>query len=137
LAFALSTKAHIRIEVVYNALSMRLRACLDVFSYAVLSAAAGVLLYWCAVTVFANAQSGARSNSALSIPLAIPQGLWLAGLAWFALVAIICTGAGVWTLLRRGPQATTSLLGVASLQEEIEANAPDLPAPAASMERAA
>ena len=137
LAFALSTKAHIRIEVVYNALPLRLRAWLDVMSYAVLSLAAGVLLYWCAATVFANAQSGARSNSALSVPLAIPQGLWLAGLAWFALVAIICTVAGVWTLLRKGPQAATSLLGVASLQEEIEASAPDLPAPVAGMERAA
>jgi TRAP-type C4-dicarboxylate transport system permease small subunit len=137
LAFALSTKAHIRIEVVYNALSLRLRAWLDVMSYAVLSLAAGVLLYWCAVTVFANAQAGARSNSALSVPLAIPQGLWLAGLAWFALVAIICTVAGLWTLLRKGPQAATSLLGVASLQEEIEASAPDLPTAVGGMERAA
>jgi hypothetical protein len=106
-------------------------------SYAVLSLAAGVLLYWCAVTVFANAQAGARSNSALSVPLAIPQGLWLAGLAWFALVAIICTVAGLWTLLRKGPQAATSLLGVASLQEEIEASAPDLPTAVGGMERAA
>lgn len=137
MAYALSTKAHIRIEVVYNALSLRLRAWLDVLSYAVLSMAAGVLLYWCAVTVLANAQSGARSNSALSVPLAIPQGLWLAGLAWFAMVAVIGTVAGLWTLTRHGAQATTSLLGVASLQEEIEASAPDLPPTAAGIERAA
>ncbi|NPC56964.1 TRAP transporter small permease subunit [Caenimonas soli] len=127
LAFALSSRAHIRIEVVYNLLPLRWRAWLDVFSYTLLSVAACVLLYWCAVTVFANAQAGARSNSALSVPMVIPQGLWLAGLAWFAIVAIVYSAAGLWTLLKGDAQAANTLLGVPSLQEEIEANAPDLP----------
>ena len=127
LSYALLSRAHIRIEVVYNLLSARIRAVLDVFAYAVLAMTACVLLYWCGMTVLANAESGARSNSALSLPLVVPQGLWLAGLAWFALLAVLSAASGLWTLLRHGSGPTTKLLGVASLQEEIEANAPDLP----------
>ncbi|MBU2407446.1 MAG: TRAP transporter small permease [Gammaproteobacteria bacterium] len=125
LAYALASRAHIRIEVVYNLLPVRARAWLDLFAYAVLAATSGVLLYWCSVTVLANAQSGARSNSALSVPLIFPQGAWLAGLAWFTIVAVCFSVAGIWTLARRGSQQTTALLGVATLQEEIDASTPE------------
>lgn len=125
LAYALTSRAHIRIEVVYNLLPVRMRAWLDLFAYGVLAATAGVLVYWCSTTVLANAQAGARSNSALAVPLVFPQGAWLAGLVWFTVVAACFTLAGFWTLARGGSRATTALLGVASLQEEIDASTPE------------
>lgn len=127
LSYALFSRAHIRIEVAYNLLPLKARAVLDVGAYVLLAAVACVLLYWCAMGVLGNAQSGARSNSSLAVPLVLPQGLWLAGIAWFALVAVLSAGVGAWTLLRHGAGPANRLLGVASLKEEIEASAPDLP----------
>jgi TRAP-type C4-dicarboxylate transport system permease small subunit len=127
LSYALFSRAHIRIEVAYNLMPVKARGLLDVMAYVVLAAVACVLVYWCAMGVLGNAQSGARSNSALAVPLVLPQGLWLAGLVWFAVVAMLCAAVGAWTLLRHGAQPANRLLGVASLQEEIEASAPDLP----------
>jgi TRAP-type C4-dicarboxylate transport system permease small subunit len=126
LSYALFSRAHIRIEVAYNLLPVTARAVLDMLAYLVLAGVACVLVYWCAMAVLSNAQSGARSNSALAVPLVVPQGLWLAGLAWFAVVAVLSAVVGVWTLLRQGAQPANRLLGVASLQEEIEANSPDV-----------
>ncbi len=127
LSYALVSRAHIRIEVAYNLLPVTARAVLDVLVYLVLAGTTWVLVYWCAMGVLSNAQSGARSNSSLAVPLVVPQGLWLAGLVWFAVVATLSAIVGAWTLLRQGAQPANRLLGVASLQEEIEANAPDLP----------
>lgn len=126
LSHALFSRAHIRIEVAYNLLPVKARALLDVLAYLVLAGTICVLVYWCAMTVLGNARSGARSNSTLAMPLVVPQGLWLTGLVWFAVVAVLSAIAGFWTLCRHGAQPANRLLGVASLQEEIEASAPDL-----------
>ena len=137
MSWALASRAHIRIEVVYNALPLKVRAVLDVFAYAALAVVACTLLYWCTTTVMSNAASGARSNSSLAMPLVVPQSLWLAGLAWFALLAVLYTLSGLWLMLRQGAAPATALLGVASLQEEIDANAPGSTVAPAGQEKAA
>lgn len=122
MSFALVSRAHIRIEVAYMALAPKVRGWLDVIAYAMLSVCAGVLLYWSGLTALGNLESGARSNSSLAIPLAIPQGIWLVGLAWFALLALLYTVYGLVTCLRGQAEAAHRRLGVASVEEEIEAN---------------
>ncbi len=122
MSYALVTRAHIRIELLYAALPARLRAWLDVVAHAGLALCMGVLLYWCATMVAGNWSSGARSNSSMAIRLALPQGLWLLGLAWFALLASIYTAAGLWSCLRGRPEQAHGQLGMASLEEEIDAN---------------
>jgi hypothetical protein len=71
--------------------------------------------------VLGNAQSGARSNSSLAIPLVWPQMLWLLGLAWLALLSTVFALHGLWSCLRGRAAQVHALLGMASLQEEIEA----------------
>ena len=87
-----------------------------------LALCAGVLLYWCAQVVLGNYQTGARSNSSLAVSLAIPQGIWLIGLAWFALLAVLYALYGLMKCLRGQPEEAHRRLGVASLEEEIEAS---------------
>lgn len=122
MSYALASRAHIRIEAAYVLMSTRLRGWLDVVAYAVLAVSAAVLLYWCAMTVLGNYESGARSNSSLAVPLAIPQGVWLLGLAWFALLAFFYALYGAWLCLRGRPQDAHQRLGVSSLEEEIRAS---------------
>ena len=122
MSYALVSRAHIRIEVLYMMLSPRWRGWFDVVAYAVLALCAGVLLYWCAQLVLGNYDSGARSNSSLAVRLAIPQGIWLVGLAWFALLAALYALQGLVQCLRGQPEESHRRLGVASLEEEIEAS---------------
>jgi TRAP-type C4-dicarboxylate transport system permease small subunit len=121
MSYALVTRAHIRIELLYATLPEKWRAWLDVWSYAGLSVVSVVLVYWCAQTVLSNFQSGARSNSSLSIPLVWPQGIWLLGLAWLAVLSTLYAVYGLASSLRGRTSDTNRMLGMASLQEEIEA----------------
>lgn len=122
MSYALVSRAHIRIEVVYTLLAPRKRGWLDTVAYVVLALCALVLLYWCAQVVISNYQSGARSNSSLAVPLAIPQAIWLVGLAWFAVLAVLYALYGLAKCVRGRPEEAYRRLGVASLEEEIEAS---------------
>lgn len=122
MSYALVSRAHIRIEVLYMLLAPRRRGWVDLFAYAVLAVCAVTLLYWSAQLVLGNYDSGARSNSSLAVPLVIPQGIWLVGLAWFALLAVLYTLRGLVLCLGGRADQAHRQLGVASLEEEIEAN---------------
>lgn len=121
MSYALVSKAHIRIELLYNALPKSIRGWMDVWSYAGMAVVSVVLLYWCAHTVMGNAEMGARSNSSLAIPLVWPQALWLLGFVWLALVSTLFSLYGLWACLRGRSDDANAVLGMASLQEEIEA----------------
>lgn len=129
LSYALVSRAHIRIEVLYMMLLARRRGWLDVGAYAVLALTASVLLFWCAQMVLSNYESGARSNTSLAVPLALPQSIWLIGLAWFALLALLYTEYGMVLCLRGRADDAHRRLGVASLEEEIDASISRKPAP--------
>jgi TRAP-type C4-dicarboxylate transport system permease small subunit len=120
MSYALVSRAHIRIEVVYNVLPLRWRTGLDVLSHAGLALITGTLLFWAAQMVWANGSTGARSPSALAIPLVIPQSLWLLGLIWFALLAWLYTLYGLWCLVSGRQQEAAELMGVTSLEDEIK-----------------
>jgi TRAP-type C4-dicarboxylate transport system permease small subunit len=121
MSYALMTRAHIRIELLYTALPSKWRAWLDVWSYTGLSVVSIALVYWCALAVLGNWQSGARSNSSLSIPLVLPQGLWLVGLAWLALMSSLYAVFGLVRCLRGRTVDANRMLGIASLEDEIKA----------------
>lgn len=131
LAYTLITKGHIRIEVLYNALGLRLRAALDLVALLALSVVSTVWGYWCLQTVLQNLAMGARSNSSLAAPLALPQSLWWLGIAWLAIVSWVLTACAVVWMAQRRVSELHRTLGVGSLQEEISANV-DLPAATAS-----
>jgi len=120
MSYALVSRAHIRIEVVYNMLPPRWRSGLDVLSHAGLALITGTLLFWAAQMVWSNGSTGARSPSALAVPLVIPQSLWLLGLIWFALLAWLYTLYGLWCLVSGRQQEAAQLMGVSSLDDEVK-----------------
>ncbi len=122
LAYAFFSKAHIRIEVVYNLFPKKARAWVDVLSVLTLAAIALILFYWCAQTVLQNASSGARSNSTLGLLMVIPQSIWLMGLAWFAFVVSAVAVIALARAMLGRVDAITAELGVSTLDEEIAAS---------------
>ena len=88
-AHALASRAHIRIDVLYALGPLWLRAGLDALSMLAMAAMASVMAWHAWGVVLTSLRLGARPNSTLDVPLALPQGIWAVGLTWFAAVAVL------------------------------------------------
>lgn len=86
-AFAVFSGSHVRIEMLRGRVSARACWVLDVIAYFALASVAIVLAQSAWATFAESLKLGARSASTLGFPLTIPQGLWAAGMSWFAFVA--------------------------------------------------
>ena len=123
---ALLSRSHIRIDTVYvRVRSPRVRAALDVLSL-VAFLLFGALVTWHAWGVFSlSYSSGSRSQSAIEAPLAIPQGLWFAGLAFFVAVAALLLARALRAYAKGDLRYLFATIGsksaVAEAQEEVVA----------------
>lgn len=125
-AFALTSKTHIRIDVIYGRLPDLYRALLDIAAVGMLSALAIVLSYYAWSTTLQSfsfpgpGRLGAVSASDLSVPLVIPQALWSLGLSWFALICVVYLVRALINLSRRNYRAVEKLIGVEQYEAELE-----------------
>lgn len=120
LAYTLTSRTHIRIEVVYSLFRRPTRIALDLVAIFLLAFVAIALAWFAGQTVLFTFEMGARSNTSLGIPMVIPQGVWLAGLIWFALTAVWLSVRSVLHLLARRHNQVSREIGVLALHEEIE-----------------
>ena len=130
-AFALTTKTHIRIDVVYARVPPMGRAILDVVSVSLLSLIAVVFCYYAWSTTLQSlsfpgpTRLGAASPSDLSVPLVIPQSIWSLGLTWFAAICLIYLVRALIALARKDRQAVENLIGIT--QHDAEAELDEIP----------
>lgn len=88
-AYALFCGSHIRVDVLYGLFPLKVRAWLDLAAIGVMLAF-GLLLTWQAVDlVTSDILHHTVANTTLRTPLWIPRGLWVAGLAAFAVSSLI------------------------------------------------
>ena len=99
--YTLLVGAHIRVDAVYSRFPKTGRALLDVVAMAAMMLVAATLAWYAVDTARESFTMGARANTTLGTPLAIPQFLWAAGLVWFALVTVIVLVRTLWLLARR------------------------------------
>lgn len=117
-AFVLLNRGNVRIDVLYQHLPRALAAIFDLLALLALLAFVGVTA-WYGWGVFAHSWSiGARSNSALGVPLWIPQGLWWLGYGWFVLCSLLLLGRSLGALFGRDLQAIHDLLGARSARDD-------------------
>ena len=128
-AYALSTRAHMRITLLFPHIPPLARSVLNVVAMLTL---AGMAVF-CAVRGFAEVQASLgidhgewtdptqwrRVNTPLQTPLWIPQALWFVGLALFAAMTTACAVQAV-GLLFRDRARLDRLYGPHTLDEEIE-----------------
>lgn len=120
LGAALLDRAHIRIDSLYSLFALRLRLVLDVFGIVLFTAFFG-LVGWHGIGVFTQSWvAGSRSQSALEVPLVIPQAAWLVGLAVFLVTALMLLAHAL-TLGVRGDLVEMSrTISTRSAAEEID-----------------
>lgn len=92
LAGTLFERGHVRIDVLVQKLPLKVRVWLHLASLAALLVASGFFVYGAVSLAKDSFDFGATDLSALHTPLAIPQGLWAAGLA-LMLLAVLAIGA--------------------------------------------
>ncbi len=118
LAHALAQRAHIRVDVWVNRLPLRLRAWLHLFALLLLAGFGGFCAWAAWGLLDESLLFGATDNSALRIPLALPQGLWLAGIAAFCVMAAVLALEALLALLIGRAEAVDALLGARTLDDE-------------------
>ncbi len=89
---AISARAHIRIDIVYDLMPRGVRVALNILSVATLAISAVVLL-WMAWTSFADSLAfGSTAQTPWATPLQYPQALWVAALGAFTIVSVVQLG---------------------------------------------
>ena len=123
---ALLSRSHIRIDTVYVRVRSRLlRALLDLLSLACM-ALFSILLAWHGWGVVQLSYvSNSHSQSAIEMPLAIPQAAWFAGLAFFVAIALLLLVRSLIALRKAQLDEVFRLIGskssLAEVKEEIVA----------------
>lgn len=118
-SYALVDRAHTRIDFLIGRLPAVVKATANVLAMFTLAAMA-IFAVWRGLDVLKESlEFQSRAPTPLQTPLWIPQAFWLAGLAFFALVATaLALHAGVLMVRDRGRLNT--FYGPPSLEEEIE-----------------
>lgn len=88
-AFALTERAHVRIDILQMRLRTAGRALLDLLALASLSAVTLVVTYYSWGVLATTLERGSRANTPLATPLWIPQSIWFAGWVWLTLVSLV------------------------------------------------
>lgn len=118
LGATLLERAHIRIDSVYLLLPAVVRALLDVLALAAFTVVFG-LMFWHGIGVMMQSvTAGSRSMSGLETPLALPQGVWLAGLGLFLLTALLLLAHALAAAARGDFRAVVRAIGVRTTEEE-------------------
>jgi len=113
LAYALMSKAHIRIDVLYLGAAARIRRLLDILALLLLNVFSFVLVD-AAWDIFALSYArDSISNTTLATPLWIPQGVWLIGLIVFAVAAALLLIRVLLSVLGAVPERAEQLIGAA------------------------
>lgn len=120
LAHTLARRAHIRVDVLVGRLPVRWRAPLHLISLLLLSGFA-VFLAWAGWHLWdESALFDAHDNSALRIPLVIPQGIWAIGLGAFVVMCAVLLLESLLAILAGEADQLDRLLGSRSLLDETE-----------------
>lgn len=114
-------KAHVRIDTLYLRFGPRMRALLDLVALAGTLAFIGTLVWYATQVLSDSIRFGSTSQSSLALPRAVPQALWLGGLAWFLLVAAVLFVASVAAILRGDWKRVGELAGAQQLEDELQA----------------
>ena len=118
LAHTLARRAHIRVDVLVNRLPVGIRAWLHLFSLTLLGGMM-VLVLWAAWDlVDESALFDAHDNSALRIPMVIPQGIWAVGISAFVVMLVVLLLESALNLMAGRPGELDRLLGSRTLEDE-------------------
>lgn len=119
-AYTLIHRSHIRIDALYNVFPRRLRAVLDVIGLALLGFYVLYLTERAWIVFLGTLDKGSKAATPQQTPLWLPQGVWVTGLTFFAIVTVfLCLYAALCLFTGRTSEVQ-KLAGTMSVQEEVE-----------------
>lgn len=118
LADALTTRAHIRVDLVVSRMALGVRVWMHALALGFLAVLAFFFVWRAWAVVRESWEFGAHDSSALAVPLVVPQALWALGITAFFVLAVLML-AEVALLLALGRVAEVDTrLGPRTVQEE-------------------
>ena len=117
-AFVLLARGHVRIDALYQLLPRKLAAACDLIGIVSLLAFASLIAWHGAGTLAQSWHLGARSNSSLAVPLAVPQALWWIGYLGFVICAVLLLARALAAMWAGDLAAANRLIGARSIEEE-------------------
>ena len=120
LSYALFERAHIRVDALLGTFPAALRPILNFFGLVMLIGFALVVVVMVWGMVGDTLDNGSRSITPMRVPLAIPQIPWLIGWMFFVFSGALIALVALQRYLRRDEIGVQELIGVKSLDEQIE-----------------
>lgn len=121
LAETLTTRGHIRVDVLVRSLPLGIRVYMHTIALAFLTGFVALLTVRSLDVVVTSWQLGSRDTTELETPLVVPQALWFLGLLLFAMLAVLML-VRITALLATGRYAhLDGILGVSAEEEEAAA----------------
>jgi TRAP-type C4-dicarboxylate transport system permease small subunit len=121
MAFTLTSKSNIRVDILLDALPDKVRVVCDVLASMSLAIVAVTLAWYAFGTVQQSWTMSAKSVSTMQTPMVLPQGIWWIGIFWFACMAVLIPLQALERLLfRHDRQGFDKLVGSLRVIEEIE-----------------
>ncbi len=117
-AYALSERAHVRIDLVQRRLPRPVRAWMDVLALALMTAVALLVTSYGWRVLATTLDRGSRANTPLETPLWIPQSIWFAGWVWFTVAAALLLAAALHQALRGRYAAVAAMAGAHGGEDE-------------------
>jgi TRAP-type C4-dicarboxylate transport system permease small subunit len=122
-SYVLLRRGNVRVDALYNHLPPKVCIALDLIAVLALGGFVAVLAFY-GFDVFSTSWGlGSRSNSALKVPLWVPQGMWWLGLVQVVLTAAILLLRALALLLAGKTSDFKALLGARSIEEDAAAEA--------------
>ncbi len=117
-AYVLLNRGNVRIDALYQHLPKAAAAVCDLLAVASLLGFVSVVTWYGAGVVSESWRISAHSNSALAVPLVVPQALWWLGYAWFVICAVLQLLRALLPLLAGDWSGVNRLIGARSIEEE-------------------
>jgi TRAP-type C4-dicarboxylate transport system permease small subunit len=118
LAHTLARRAHIRVDVWVNRLPLGIRAALHLVSLLLLGGFAAFCAWAAYGLVDESLLFDAHDNSALRVPLVIPQGIWTFGILAFCVMILVLALESVLSLIFGRGEDLDRLLSSRTLEDE-------------------
>ena len=120
LSYALFERAHIRVDALLGVFPKALHPLINLFGLLMLTGFAAVIVAMVWGMVGDTLENGSRSITPMRVPLAIPQIPWLIGWMFFVFSGLLIAVMAIRAWLRGQPDEVQSLIGVKSLDEQIQ-----------------
>ncbi|MER1967427.1 TRAP transporter small permease [Castellaniella sp. GW247-6E4] len=112
-------RGHIRIDILQSILPRAAWVFFDLFAMLVFGAACAVLA-WAGVSTFLESLvRDAHSITPLAVPLAVPQGLWAAGLVFLCLTSLYLFIEALRRLARGDRMGVVALIGTRTAEDDL------------------